>query len=114
MKASDRYFVNGVTCIMGDHEMRVANLSVGGLFAATDDDPPMEGQFVSLQLRLGPRPPFTVQGKVTWINQPSNPKAHDLPKGFGIKITKIEFPDKLAILDMLKRSADHPSRLSSE
>jgi Tfp pilus assembly protein PilZ len=113
MKASDRYFVNGVTCLLGEQEMRVANLSVGGLFAATED-PPMEGQFVSLQLRLGQRPPFTVLGKVTWINQPDNPKAHDLPRGFGIKITRIEFPDKLAILDLLKRSADHPSRLSGD
>jgi hypothetical protein len=103
MKATDRYFVDGVFCAMNGHLMPVANLSVGGLFAATED-PPMPGQVVSLDLALGPRPPFKVLATVTWINQPERPKAAHLPQGFGVKITRIEFPDKLAILDLLKRN----------
>lgn len=103
MKASDRYFVEGVSCSLGGREMRVANLSVGGLFAACEDDPPPPGQVVSLKLRLGERPPFEVLARVTWINRPGQPGVRHLPKGFGVKVTKIAFPDKLAILDLLKR-----------
>jgi Tfp pilus assembly protein PilZ len=110
MKASDRYFVDGITCALNGRAMPVANLSVGGLFAATDD-PPIEGQVVSLELRLQARPPFTILGLVTWINRPDAPKAPDLPQGFGIKITRIEFPDKLAILDLLKRSPARTVRI---
>ena len=103
MKATDRYFVDGVICELNGRAMRVANLSVGGLFAATEE-PPMPGQFVSLELKLKERS-FTVLGQVTWINDPAAPRAPDLPQGFGVKITKIAFPDKLAILDLLKRSS---------
>jgi hypothetical protein len=102
MKASDRYFVKGVTCSLDGHRLRVANLSVGGLFAATTH-PPMPGQVVWLELTLGDRPPFPVMGTVTWINGHEKPKAADLPEGFGVKITRIAFPHKLAILDLLKR-----------
>ncbi len=103
MKASDRYFVDGVFCAMHGHVMPVANLSVGGLFAATEELP-MPGTTITLDLTLGPRPPFRVVATVTWVNQPDSPKAPHLPQGFGVKITKIDFPDKLAILDLLKRN----------
>jgi Tfp pilus assembly protein PilZ len=103
VKSSDRYLVDGVMCVLNGKPMRVFNLSVGGLFAATKE-PPMPGQFVSLELHLKDRTPFAVLGQVTWINNPEAPRSPDLPQGFGIKITKIEFPNKLAILDLLKRS----------
>jgi hypothetical protein len=64
----------------------------------------MQGQVVALQLRLGNREPFTVVGQVTWVNDSRKPKKPEVPPGFGVKITKIAFPDKLAILDLLKRS----------
>lgn len=110
MKASDRYFVDGVECSLDGHTfMPVANLSVGGLFAATTH-PPMLGQVVVLELSLRGRPPCRIVGKVTWVNDPEKPKGPDLPQGFGIKITEIAFPDKIAILDLLKRSAPQAVR----
>lgn len=102
MKASDRFFVKGVSCSLDGQPLRVANLSVGGLFAASPS-PPMVGQVVWLELTLGQQPAFPVVGTVTWINDPQKPKAADLPQGFGVKITRIAFPHKLAILDLLKR-----------
>jgi Tfp pilus assembly protein PilZ len=103
MKASDRYFVKDVTCSLNGNAMPVANLSVGGLFAGTDQ-PPMMGQVVELELTLLGHPPFRLFAQVTWINDPVKPKAPDLPLGFGVKITRIAFPDKLAILNLLKRA----------
>jgi Tfp pilus assembly protein PilZ len=109
MKATDRYFVENVTCALkGGPPLPVANLSVGGLFAATDR-PPMEGQVLALAVSLGDRAAFTVVGQVTWINDPQSPRAPDLPQGFGIRIQQIELPDKLAILDLLRRNRT-PSR----
>lgn len=102
MKATDRYFVRGITCSLDGQVLEVANLSVGGLFAAMAK-PPGPGRVVRLELALDGRPPFEVTGTVTWINEPDKPKAADLPEGFGLKITRIALPHKLAILDLLKR-----------
>ena len=104
MKATDRFLTSDIACLLNGVLMPVLNLRVGGFFVATDD-PPMPGQVVGLELRLGKRSPFGVLAKVTWINRPKAPTAPDLPQGFGVKITQIAFPDKLAILDLLKRSA---------
>jgi Tfp pilus assembly protein PilZ len=104
MKATDRYFVDGVSCALEcGRPLPVANLSVGGLFAATDRLP-MEGQVLALALTLGERPAFNIVGQVTWINDPQSPRAPDLPQGFGIKIKQIDMADKLAILDLLRRN----------
>jgi Tfp pilus assembly protein PilZ len=103
MKATDRYLVSDIACQLNGRVMPVLNLSVGGFFIATDD-PPIPGQVVGLELRLPKRPPFEVLAKVTWINRPDTAKARGLPLGFGVKITQIAFPHKLAILDLLKRS----------
>ena len=109
MKATDRYFVEDVSCaLQGGPPLPVANLSVGGLFAATDQ-PPMEGQVLALAVSLGNRPTFSLVGQVTWINDPQSPRAPDLPQGFGIRIQQIEMADKLAILDLLRRNRT-PSR----
>lgn len=111
MKASDRYLVKEIACILDGHELGVANVSVGGLFVATDR-PPMKGQVLSLDLALRGRAPFRIVGKVTWINRPERPEAPDLPQGFGIKIVRIEMADKLALVDLLKRSGRHAPRRS--
>ncbi len=107
MKASDRYFVKDVVCSLNGNSMPVANLSVGGLFAATDQ-PPMLGQVVELELFLMGQPSFRLIGQVTWINDPAHARAPHLPQGFGVKVTRIAFRDKLAILDLLKRSRLSP------
>ena len=103
MKASDRYPVSDLTCELSGQTHLVLNLSVGGFFIATDR-PPVLGQLVELSMRLPEREPFKVVGKVSWVNRDEAGKTRELPVGSGIKITKIEFPNKLAIVDYLKRS----------
>ena len=102
MKATDRYIVAGVTCAYDGVELPVANLSVGGFFAVSDRRPPMD-QVLSVELRLGPGRSFPVLGKVTWWNDREAGPNLELPPGFGVKIMRVAFPDKLAILDVLKR-----------
>lgn len=102
MKATDRYIVAGVTCAYDGGELPVANLSVGGFFAVADRCPLVD-QVISLELRLGPSRSFPVVGKVTWLNDAELGPNRELPAGFGVKILQVAFPDKLAILDVLKR-----------
>ena len=102
MKATERFFVNGVVCRYDGRGLPVANLSVGGLFAATER-PPLRGQVVSLELDLGDSHTHPILGTVTWVNNGNDPRAPELPAGFGIRITKIDFPAKLAIVHVLKR-----------
>lgn len=109
MKANDRYLIEDVVCRFDGLLRPVADLSVGGFFVISDQ-PPMPSQVVELELMLGERPPFRVIGKVCWINSAAAPKAKDLPRGFGVKITRIAFPDKLAIVDLLKRAPSHALR----
>jgi len=40
---------------------------------------------------------------VTWLNDTELGPNRELPAGFGVKILRVAFPDKLAILDLLKR-----------
>ena len=111
MQARDRHFVDGVTCVLEGNAMRVANLSLGGLFAATELRPPDPGQLVILELRLPSHEPFRVVGQVTWVNEPLNPA--DLPPGFGVRITQIASHDKEALGQLLLRSdrvLAHPRR----
>jgi Tfp pilus assembly protein PilZ len=101
----ERLFVDGVTARLEGDGLRVANLSLGGLFAATDR-PPLLGQVVKLELDVDDRGPYEVLGRVTWVNEGHAPKAPDLPKGFGVRITQIGLPAKLAIVNALKRTRD--------
>jgi len=110
MKGSDRYSIDGVLCHFDGQPLPVTNLSVGGFFAATDR-PPAKGLVVALDLALQGREPFPVLATVTWINNGDEPQNNRLPRGFGVKITKIAFQDKLAILNVLKQS--DPSRQRS-
>jgi hypothetical protein len=102
MKASDRFFVEGVRCNALGAELPVANLSVGGFYGASEQKPIL-GQILDLEMVLGERPAFRMSGRVTWVNGAEEPQPGELPRGFGIKIIRIEFQDKLAIVDFLKR-----------
>lgn len=104
MKASDRFEVERATCRFDGQACPVSNLSLGGFFVATPR-PPMSGQFYELELTLGSREPFTLLGKVTWVNDPRAPRSPQLPQGFGVKITRIGLAEKLAIVDVLRRAA---------
>jgi Tfp pilus assembly protein PilZ len=103
LKPRDRYFIDGVTCRLRGDGLPVANLSVGGLFAATEK-PPLVGQVVRLELVLGEKKHYEVMARVTWINDGSSSRAPALPPGFGVRITQIGLPAKLAIVDTLKRA----------
>ncbi len=105
MKPTERFFIDGITCRLDGDGLRVANLSVGGLFAATAR-PPLKGQVVRLALELGDQQSHEVVATVTWINGGRDPKAKDLPPGFGVRITQIGLPAKLAIVNALKRSKE--------
>jgi hypothetical protein len=105
MKGSDRFFVDGVGCMYDGALRPVANLSVGGFYVASDH-PPMRGQVLELQLRLGARRAFPIVGTVTWVNVGSQEAAPELPAGFGVKITRIGLQDKVALIDLLRRAEE--------
>jgi Tfp pilus assembly protein PilZ len=103
VKPTERYVIEGVTCRLDGRGLPVANLSISGLFAASER-PPLPGQVVKLALELGDRESYEVVGKVTWINDAAAKKAPNLPAGFGVRILQIGLPAKLAIVNALKRS----------
>jgi Tfp pilus assembly protein PilZ len=104
MKATDRHFVEDVACILegANDVMRVANLSLGGLFAATKN-PPALGETVTIELRL-PKHDCWLVGRVTWINEPNRPINPSLPEGFGMMFSKVPAADQAAIREILRRS----------
>jgi hypothetical protein len=112
VKASDRFPVDGICCVIDGARLKVANLSLGGFFAATQS-PPMEGQVLAFDLDLPGQAPIRALGRVTWINNAQAPRAKDLPEGFGIKITEIDLAGKLALVALLKRSGGRLSRGSA-
>lgn len=107
LKGSARYVVDDAHCRIDGQAMPVLNLSVSGLFVASDTPPPT-GQVVELELTLGARAPFPLLGKVTWVNDPLTGKAPQLPRGFGLQITRIALEDKLAIVAALKEAHARP------
>jgi hypothetical protein len=110
MKATDRFNIDGVVCELGGRQLKVANLSISGLFAITDLAL-TAGQHVEMVLHLPDRAAFPVTGMVSWTNDPAAPRAPDLPQGLGIRITRIALPDKVALLDLLKRTSPGAVRL---
>ena len=82
--------------------MRVANLSVGGLFAATKHHPEL-GTMITVQLRL-PKRDCWLRGKVSWVNEPAKPINASLPEGFGLMFTRVPADDQAAIRAVLRRS----------
>ena len=104
MKASDRFVIDGVVCELGGRKLKVANLSISGLFAITELAL-TPGQHVELLLHLPGRAAFGLSGLVSWTNLPASPRPPDLPQGLGIRITRIALPDNVALLDLLKRTS---------
>ena len=84
----------------------VADLSLGGFFVATDR-PLITGQVVALRLRVADRE-IPLFGKVAWVNERDAPRRAGLPPGFGVAITRIDLTDKVALVDILRRSAPRP------
>jgi Tfp pilus assembly protein PilZ len=104
MRPRDRFFVDGVSCVVDGQSHRVANLGTGGFFAETDR-PPRLGQILVMDLRLPHHAACRVVGQVTWINAPGVPQVDELPPGFGVRLTRVERPDREAIEALLKHSA---------
>jgi hypothetical protein len=109
VKARDRFLLPAIACRLDGMELPVANVSVGGLFLATELAV-FTGQVLELELALGGLDPFRVQARVTWLNEPDDPRAPDLPRGFGVQITRIGLREKLALLEAIKRSPAAPMR----
>lgn len=103
MKASRRFFTEGVYCVFNGKTMRVANLSTGGFFAASDEELPI-GQVMVVDLKISPRDSLRLVGEVAWINEPTSPVAPNLPRGFGVRFSNISTADKETILQVLRRS----------
>jgi hypothetical protein len=103
MRSTDRFALGDVECSMDGRALPVANLSVGGFYVACDPPLPL-GQSVAFDLRFADGWRMSAVGRVAWVNRPENSGKSGLPAGCGITITKIAFPDKLAIIDRLRRA----------
>ena len=104
MKARDRFFVDAVECSIRGMRHRVANLSLGGLFAETDR-PPREGEIVVMDLMLPSQRACLVLGQVAWINNRWKPRVTALPPGFGAAVTWVSPNDREHVAALLKTSA---------
>jgi hypothetical protein len=106
MRSTDRFSIEDVRCHVGGSSHAVANLSLGGFFVACE--PPLPaGHSVAFDLVFGDGWRVPAVGRVAWVNGEIDTKP-DLPTGCGITITKIAFPDKLALVDRLRRAATVP------
>src|SRR5262245_53726068 len=103
MKGTDRYHVDGGSCRIGDHAWQVVNLSVGGFFVEAREPLP-KGHSARFELFLPGRGSVALTGVVTWVNEPGSPMKPRTPPGFGVKIQRIAFPDKMLLLAMLREA----------
>ena len=103
MRSTDRFSLQDVKCLLGDHSLPVANLSVGGFYVACTPPLPL-AQSVAFELVFGDGWRMAAVGRVVWVN--GDGVASGLPPGCGITITKIAFPDKLAIVERLRRASE--------
>ena len=100
MKGNDRYQIQGITCTIDGRTYPVANLSVGGFFVETLEPLP-QGRVVTALLGLKENLAFEVTGKVAWVNGVARPRVAHLPPGFGLKIQRIAFSDRMEIIRVL-------------
>jgi Tfp pilus assembly protein PilZ len=107
MRSTDRFALHDVTCDIGGRTLAVANLSVGGFFVVSDPPLPL-GQSVAFELTFSDGWRASAVGRVVWVNGGETAPASPLPIGCGITITQIAFPDKLAIVDRLRRATEAP------
>ena len=108
MRSTDRFSLEAVECALGGHRLPVANLSVGGFYVACEPPPPL-GQSVAFELFFADGWRMSAVGRVAWVNGLESAGTSGLPAGCGITITKIAFPDKLAIIDRLRRASGSPA-----
>ena len=111
MRSTDRYAFEDIRCEIGGASLPVANLSLGGFFVACV--PPLpRGQGVAFELVFPSGGRIPALGRVAWVNGTDEAGNPQLPVGCGISITKIAFPDKLALVQVLKRASTPPVRQS--
>lgn len=102
MRSTDRFALLDVRCELGDASLPVANLSMGGFFVVCQ--PPLpRGQVLAFDLVFPSGGRIPALGRVAWVNDPGAVRNPKLPIGCGVTITRIAFPDKLAIVQLLKR-----------
>jgi Tfp pilus assembly protein PilZ len=106
MKSRDRLTVDDARCMLDGEGLAIKNLSLGGFFVATDR-PLILGQIVALRVLVADRD-IPIVGKVAWVNEAEAPRQPALPPGFGVAITRIELPDKLALVEILRRRSRRP------
>ena len=100
MKGNDRYQIPGLTCTIDGHALPVVNLSVGGLFVESSE-PLSLGRAVTAVLGVRDGVAFEVTAKVAWVNAVVRPRVSHLPPGFGLKIQRMRFRDRMEILRIL-------------
>jgi Tfp pilus assembly protein PilZ len=104
MRSTDRFAIEDVRCDVGGASLAVANLSVGGFFVACEPPLPL-GHSVAFDLVFADGWRAAAVGRVAWVNGAESGNTPGLPTGCGITITKIAFPDKLALIDRLRRAS---------
>jgi Tfp pilus assembly protein PilZ len=92
-----------VTCTLEGRSYPVANLSVGGFFVESDTPLPL-GRVVTAVLGLRDGLAFEVGAKVAWVNNVLRPRVAQLPPGFGLKIQRIAFADRMVIIRVLSEA----------
>jgi hypothetical protein len=108
MRSTDRFSLQDVKCLLGDHPLPVANLSLGGFYVACTPPLPL-AQSVAFDLVFGDGWRLSAVGRVVWVNGDDTAGTSGLPPGCGITITKIAFPDKLALVDRLRHAPEIPA-----
>src|SRR5688572_30729148 len=111
MLSTDRYSLEDIRCELGGASLPVANLSLGGFFVVCAPPLPL-GQVVAFELVFPSARRISALGRVAWVNRPDVVGKGQLPVGCGINITQIAFPDKLAIVQLLKRASSAAVRPS--
>jgi Tfp pilus assembly protein PilZ len=100
MRGKDRYQIPGLTCTIDGRMQPVANLSVGGFFVETRE-PLVIGRVVTALLGIKHGVALEVTAKVAWVNDSVRPRVAHLPPGFGLKIERISFGDRMEIVRLL-------------
>jgi hypothetical protein len=104
LKATGRFYVEGVFCHLNGQTLRVVNLGQGGLYAVARRSQPRANDTVLLDVRLRSRAPFQVVAEVCWVNDPAAPRSPDFPPGFGARFTRITREDGNAIAELCRHA----------
>lgn len=111
IRGKDRYRLPGLRCTIDGRTRPVVDLSVGGFFVESTELPAL-GRVVTALLALGDGIALEISGKVAWINDAVLPRVPDLPSGFGVKIQRISFGDRLKIVRVLSKAGSPAKRPS--